>query len=298
LGVYRIAAGRFGARRLLEHLPTPRVRASLLRRELEQLERRAPAAIRLSRPLCKALQLAKAARDHELAKGEASREALRIVSYAAQARLPSSRRGPFVLVSVSGPDGVGKTTLARALQGFLEQEVGVPATYHWTRLGCSPPLDLIRALASQALDSAGRLRSDPAAGITPRFVDRSVLGERPRALRAWGCVLAADLLARLWARHARSRMAGGIHIFDRHAIDGVADLEAMYAVADARWLARLAPRPDVRILFRDGGPEAIGYAPYEAVADALLTPRDSIDVLVDHAAGEVLKPYVQTRERT
>jgi hypothetical protein len=298
LGVYQIAAERFGARRLLEQLPSPRVRANLLRRELAQLERRAPAAIRLSRPLCKALQLAKTARDHELAKGEASREALRIVSYAARAQLPSSRRGPFVLVSVSGPDGVGKTTLAHALQGFLEREVGLPVAYHWTRLGSSPFLDLIRALASEALDSAARLRGDPAAGVTARVVDRSVLAERPLALRAWGCVLAAELLARLWARHARCRMAGGIHIFDRHAIDGVADLEDVYAVAAARWLARLAPHPDVRILFRTGGPGAVVYAPYEAVADALLTPRDSIDVLVERAAGEVLKPYVRTRERT
>jgi hypothetical protein len=298
LGVYRMAAERFGARRLREQLPSSRVRASLLRRELERLERRSPAAFRLSRPLCKALQLAKTVGDDELPRGEASREALRIVSYAAQARLPSSRRGPFVLVSVSGPDGVGKTTLARALQDFLEREVGVPAAYHWTRLGSSPPLDLIRGVASQALDSAARLRRDPAAGTRLRCVGRSILHERPRALRAWRCLLAADLLVRLWARHALCRMTGGIHIFDRHAIDGVADLEAMYGTADARWLVRVAPRPDVRILFRDGGPDAMGYAPYEAVADALLTPRDPVEVLVDCAAREVLKPYVQARERT
>jgi hypothetical protein len=298
LGVYGLAAERFGARGLRQQLPSPRVRASLLQRELEQLRRRSPAAIRLSRPLCKALQLAKTAGDRELSKGEASREALRIISYAAQARLPSSRRGPFVLVSVSGPDGVGKTTLAHALQDFLEREVGVPAFYHWTRLGSSSALDLIRALASLSIDSAARLRRDPAAGIRSRCVGRSDLHARPGALSAWGCVLAAELLARLWARYARCRMTGGIHIFDRHAIDGAADLEAMYAIADARWLVRLAPRPDVRIMFRTGGPDAAGYAQYERAADALLTPRNPVEVLIDRAAREVLRPYVQPGERT
>ena len=153
-GLYGVAAERFGARDLRAKLPSPELHGLLLRRELERAANRSAAPIRLSKPLWKGLHLAKTAADSGLSTRAKLAELSRIVFFAFQTKLPSVRNGPFVVVSLSGPDGAGKTTLAHVLQDFLEHEVAVSASYHWLRVGTSRWLDFARSAAESLLRNA------------------------------------------------------------------------------------------------------------------------------------------------
>ena len=153
--LYRVAAERFSAGDLRRRLPSPKLEGRVLRRELERASRQPSAPIRLSKPLWKGLHLAKTRKDRGLSRGAILRELSLVVFFAFQTKLPSIRNGPVVVVSLSGPDGAGKTTLARALQDFLEDEVGVSARYHWLRLGSSSWLDFMRSAGLSLVGAAG-----------------------------------------------------------------------------------------------------------------------------------------------
>jgi hypothetical protein len=306
LAVYRIAAERSGALSFAEALPTSQLRGRVVRRELQRSTRCTSAPIRLSKPVWKAMHLAKTLADPNLSTVAKIRELAAVVSFAVGAKMPSQRNGPPLVVSVSGPDGAGKTTLARGLQELLEHEVGVTAWYHWGRLGTSPGLDLIKTTGASVLNAA---RGQHATAVTTSSDGRKLLLARHQRLgRAWCYVLVADFLGRLYARRIQCRIVGGIHIFDRDAIDAAVDLETVYRFPNARLVVSLAPRPAVQMLIEPSDHSDPSVAPpptarqdarlvapyrrYESCADALLTAHEPLDSLMDIAARLVLTSYV------
>lgn len=165
-------------------------------------------------------------------------------------RRPRPRR-PRV-VALSGIDGSGKSTQARALQSALSG-LGYDVEIAWAPLGSSP---LLRAVFLPLRDALGRLRSlqptpagdaESESGLVPNA--GSVIRDRsPLAHRVWTTLMAlanASFHARTAARVAA---AGRVVIFDRYVLDSRVRLRFLYgrdrsyAVQDA--LVRLlSPRP-------------------------------------------------------
>ena len=138
---------------------------------------------------------------------------------------------------------------------------------------------------------------------------KTVLRERPRLRTAWSYVLLADLLTRLWAKRIRCGMVGGIHIFDRYAIDAAVDLEVMYGFRNARSAVKLAPSPTVQVLIKPAAEVVRSQSPYSAVfhdhvsvlelyerygaaVDAVLTAREPIESMLDGTARLVVTSFV------
>ena len=307
--LYAVAAERFAARGLRATLPTPELGSRLLRRAIERASRRSSPPIPLSRPLCKALQLAKTTADPSLSAGAMLRELSLVLLFTARAKLPSIRTGPLFVVSLSGPDGAGKTTLARALQQFLEHEVGLSASYHWQRLGTSRALESLR-IASAPLLRAGTQSAAEGTAMSAPAGRKIFLRRRPKLREAWSYALLADFLLRLWAEHIHCRIRGGIHIFDRYAIDAAVDLEEIYDFSSAPLSVALAPSPTVQILLKPVGasngsapsspvPSADErlvrrYGQYEHAVDAVMEAKQPLESLLDRAARLVMTSFVRS----
>jgi energy-coupling factor transporter ATP-binding protein EcfA2 len=288
--LYGIAAEMFSATRLHAALPTPEVKAGLLSRELDRSRRRSSAPIRLSKPVLKGMHLGKALADQRLSWREKLSEVSRVVYFAAETKLPQVRNGPLVVVSVAGPDGAGKTTLTRALQAFLEGEVGVSVRYHWLRLGTSTWLDLARGKAASLFGLIGGEGHAAQATLAPGH-RKTLLQSRPRLRAAWCWVLVADFLVRRYAETTRSRLVGGIHIFDRDSTDAAVDLELLYRFRHAHVAVLLAPRPTVQILLTPFGDDGL-YRRYEDCADVVITEREPLESLLDRTAPLVIRSLV------
>ncbi len=286
LEIYRVAADHAGADALLASMPRSRSSVPRLVARSACATNRLPLGV--PRTVAKTLQVAKSLRNQEAPARERISEAVRVSAFAARAKLPSVRRGPWLAVAVSGPDGAGKTTLAAALEAFLREEVGVCVDRHWSRFGSSRPLEFARRITTPLVMSR-------CAGVAPHE-RKQFLAERPRLRVAWGRVAAADAMVRLWARRARCRVAGGIHIFDRDAIDTEIDLAMMYGMQMPAWAAALAPRPSVQILLVprvSSDLSGLLYARRRTSADVLLVAHAPLEELVAAAARRLLAAYVE-----
>jgi len=153
------------------------------------------------------------------------------------------RSQPGALYAISGVDGSGKTTQARALHDAFEQ-CGVRTECVWSRPGSSP-------LVAGALRVARRMRRHPEAveDRARREAERARRFRQPWARALWPWIVGADLslavLVRIWPR----LWLGRVVVADRYVLDALADLAARLddpgvwahpAVRLARWLA---PRP-------------------------------------------------------
>jgi hypothetical protein len=297
LALYRSAADRFGAVSFREALPASQVRGRLLRRELARSTQPGTAPVPLSKPLWKAMHAVKTLSDRDLSTAAKVCEVSAVAWFAVGAKIPSQRNGPFLAVSVSGPDGAGKTTLARGLQQWLEQDPSLKASYHWERIGTSRALDLLKtAGAAIRGGGSGRERSRPP---TASDETKLFLQAHPHVRRAWSYVLLADFLGRRYVQRIHGRMVGGIHILDRDAIDAAVDLESIYCFPNAALAVALAPRPAVQLLIEPasaasaaGFPAAAAYRDYAARADAVMTAHEPLGSLIDSAGRLVLRSLV------
>jgi hypothetical protein len=265
------------------------VKAAVVSRELKRSRRRSSAPIPLSKPVLKGMHLAKTVADQRLSPREKLRELSRVLYFAADTKLPQVRNGPLVVVAVSGPDGAGKTTFARALHASLEGEAGVSIRYHWLRVGTSTWLDLAREKAALLLGLIGG--NGRAWAPLPPGSRKMFLETRPRARTAWCCVLVADFLVRRYAEWVRARLVGGIHIFDRDATDAAVDLELLYRFRHASLAVRLAPRPTLQILLEPPQGDHL-YRRYEDCADIVLTAREPLETLLERTAPLVVRSLV------
>jgi hypothetical protein len=290
LAVYGVAAERFAGRDLCQALPAPELGSGLLRRAAERAAGASSPPLRLSKTLCKALQAAKTGRDPRLSGGAKARELSALANAAVRCKMPAGRNGPVTTVSLSGPDGAGKTTAARALQEFLQTEVGVAASYHWLRPGSSRGLEIIRPVGLRLFGAAERERSGASPGSR-----KTLLNSRPRLREAWCWVLLSDYVFRLLLEHIRCRLAGGIHIFDRYALDAAADLEGTYGFSNASLAVRITPSPTVQILItgRTGElPEH--YDRYGGLASATVPERAPLKRTVTDVARLALEVFVES----
>jgi thymidylate kinase len=289
-----------------------RVRASsfFLDRYAGRLRARGGAFPRpLSKIVSKTLQLAKTGADTQLSARQKAAEIAEVLRSTLSIKAHSLRpAGKSVIVSVSGLDGSGKTTIAKGTQRLLVDEFDFPASYHWIRAGSSPVLEALKTTAEAV---AGAPRADTTEAreresVAPR---KAFLGRHQRLRAAWGRVVLADFLIRLWGRALAARASGGVHIFDRFSDDAVIDVAADYGLDPSGWLSRLGPHPDLRIVLqvdpeesrrRSLTPALNGYlgvaAPiYEALAHSAhlrLNGLEPIDRLVETSTSAIVSKVV------
>ncbi|MDQ3877267.1 MAG: hypothetical protein M3290_02790 [Actinomycetota bacterium] len=175
---------------------------------------------------------------------------------------------------LSGPDGSGKTFAAKRLQEALS-ESGFTTEYHWQRLGSSPFLELLKRPLGPRREPSAVDRGPTRSAQTD---ESHVLRRHPALDRVWSGVVALDYVARLWLIVVRARIKGGIHLFDRFAVDAAVDLRAMYGSRFSSMILKASPHPNVSILILPPGESeetgAGDYARYQNRFDAILVrPR-------------------------
>ena len=237
---YRAAAGALGINTLLGGLPaTSGTLPIFLMRELHRVTS-SSSPFELSKYACKAMHVKKTFQDHHLELGRKVTEVTDVIGYTLLVQSRKIRSGKAFIVSLSGPDGSGKTTLARGLQTELAGRFGTPAYSQWVRPGSSNTLEMLRGLGAIVMRSQGR-RLQPSRR-------KEALKDRKSLQRLWASVVTADYVLRAWARTLRARAAGGIHIFDRYTIDAVADITGDYNICLPKWARLLMPQADLEVL--------------------------------------------------
>jgi thymidylate kinase len=147
---------------------------------------------------------------------------------------------PGLLISLSGIDGTGKSTLARRIQGFLSSEYGIASRYLWCKFG-DHPLGRYRHMLPAWRPSGVKAAEarKPADALPPWF-------------KLYGQVMLAFHLAQIALVVKGALGCGQAVICDRYVYDTMVDLkqELRYpmhrarAVLDAAWI----PRPDASFL--------------------------------------------------
>ena len=170
-----------------------------------------------------------------------------------------------MLVTLSGLDGAGKSTLAEALKASLEK-TGVPAViFHMNKqvgiYACA------RSLRDAFLRAVRLRRPEPRAAP----VDRDGFSAKPgrakamlleirrriiwnKELRRW--VDLGDLVAFLVYRLYAERVRGQVLIMDRYFYDRLTDIADGRHWRYLRWFSRITPVPDVPILVEVSPEEA------------------------------------------
>jgi hypothetical protein len=149
-----------------------------------------------------------------------------------------------VLVTFSGLDGAGKSTLIGALRQALEERRHPVVVLHMDRdVGTYA---ILRGARDRLTPARGR-RAGP--GRWRRMRDAVVWG---RGLRR--VLFPMDVLLFLCHRLYHERLRGRVLITDRYFYDSLVDVADGRRWAHLRWLARLAPTPSIAV-FVAVGPE-------------------------------------------
>jgi len=204
----------------------------------------------------------------------------RLASWGVRKIAASVPRRPKV-VTLSGLDGSGKSSQVRALNSLLEQ-LGVAVVVEWKPLGHNRSIRAVRKIVKQALARAR--------GLNPAELDRikqpgrslvagvnpALLGGRQRPLltHVWAtvvCVASAGHYRIVALRHAGS---GRVILFDRFALDTVAQLRFFYGPERSFWFQRavvraLAPKPCAAWLLDVPGEVALARKPEQYDLDQL-----------------------------
>lgn len=202
-------------------------------------------------------------------------------------------QGPGFTVALIGPDGAGKTTVARRLDGLLP----APVTYIY--MGVNPASSnrlLPTTRIVHAVRRARGARPDTTGPRDAREPDPAARGRARRVARtARSFLRLGNRLAEEWHRAllaAAHRRRGSIVVFDRHFF---ADYYA-YDVARERrrsaarrlhgfLLARLYPRPDL-VVYLDAPAEVLHERKGEGTLESLARRRAEYLEL-----GRVLEPF-------
>ena len=250
------------ARNLGDVTALPHVQTDRCRRRLRGLHRRW-AARRLNRPerlpfpagfvFSKALFFAKTLGDRTELCGGRVRSALYHLLTGTRLKLRLQAQQRF-LVSFSGIDGSGKSTVARAVQRALEQ-CGIRTRYVWSRGGSSGLAGTLVAGGKRLLGTFSPPPEDLPRGATPAFIEtrRAELFRRPLVRALWPWLVLIDL-AWTYTRKVRlPLLLGRVVLCDRYVADAVAELgsrlrhQAVPNTLPARLLRMLSPKPDAAI---------------------------------------------------
>lgn len=142
----------------------------------------------------------------------------------------------FFVVAVSGPDGVGKTTLIRGVSELLELSE-VKHEVKWTRLGSSPWLDYIR----KKLGILKRKSNSPAQNNCNKktHLEKSTVK---------GIFYFFNLLIEIYISYFLAMLKRRLIVFDRYTLDALADLYLIHGLKSykiLRFLAYFAPKPHI-----------------------------------------------------
>ncbi len=228
-----------------------------------------------------------------------------------------------MLVTLSGLDGAGKSTLAHALRSRLEKN-GIPATiFHMNKdVGLYAYLRKTRdavkrlILLPQPQESAEQVpthsvvdtKSESHAGsVKATFVEvrRRVIWNK--SLRRW--IDLWDLGTFLFYRLFIERSRGRVLIMDRYFYDRMADIADARRWSYLRWFCRITPVPDVPVFVRVAPEEAyarkgeysvesmtrrseIYEEIFSWIPGAIFLPNDAFD-----AAADSLEQIVSNRMR-
>lgn len=206
------------------------------------------------------------------------------------ARRSLGRRSPSVGVALSGVDGSGKSTVARAVARDLER-LGVPCTVVWTRPGMR-----IAWLAPVARSAKRLIREDAEPGVlrVAADPDRVLRSRRGVIGRIW-----LTLVTRSFVRDVRrrTRRATGVILYDRHLLDALVTLSFAYrgvnleshrrrvrrSMPDVRASYYLAARPEAAVARKPGDP--IGEAAVRRQLEAYATELDAMPEVAILDAG-------------
>lgn len=151
------------------------------------------------------------------------------------------------LITLSGPDGIGKSTQARLLVSRLRSE-GHAARTFWFRPGYSRELDRARALV--------RSFSKKALPTVEQKEARERVFRRPGVSRAWVAMALGDSAVQLGAKVRYWLARGEVVVCDRYLFDASLDLELRFPDQRARvrrfvqLLTAFCPRPDRALLLK------------------------------------------------
>ena len=276
-----------------------------LQAQLEQVVRRSPAAwkrlerlrsgvigdlpLDLSYWFCKRLYYRKILADPTRSATGRWRDAFLTLVWGI--RLKSRvRPQPGMVVSLSGPDGSGKTAHAAALADALRL-CELKVDYVWSRGGSTGLAALAgrvrRALGPRDGVSSGTATAD---SITRR---RQRLAN-PLVRFVWAWMVAADQIATAWWRVWLPARLGRIVVADRYAYDTAVEMDASLP-NDAVWsrraidvMVRLTPRPDLPYLLRVSPEAARARKPEECWHAGLERERRAYGALAARFSMETL----------
>ena len=195
----------------------------------------------LSYAFCKRLYYRKILRDPARERTERARDVAATLIWGI--RLKSGLRPqPGMIVSLSGPDGSGKTTQAETLVAALRQ-CEIRADYLWSRGGSTGLLGLASRLRQRLTGS------DRSAGSADAITRRRARLRHPAARFAWAWLVAIDQLGTYWLKAALPAKRGRVIVADRYLYDAAVEMnaslhgEARWSRLAARALLALGPRP-------------------------------------------------------
>lgn len=212
-----------------------------------------------------------------------------------------------MLITLSGLDGAGKSTLAEALKSSLDRD-GLPAViFHMNKdVGLYAYVRNLRdaikawvrtAAQTKAAETAPKASSPPEASGAKRTlleIRRRIIWNKP--LRRW--VDLGDLALFLAYRLYIEKFRGRVLIMDRYFYDRLADQADGRRWKYLRWFSGLTPIPDVPVLVEVSPEEAFGRkgeysiesmtlrrANYRKIfswiPDSVILPNDELDTAVD-----------------
>lgn len=204
--------------------------------------------------MSKRLFLAKMWRSPDRAPRQRLKDIVVHVVYGTRRRM-GIRSQPGAVYAISGLDGSGKTTQARALRDAFEQ-CGLRVDYVWGRPGSSSfvagMMRLVRGARGHPVEGEDR---------AAREIARARRFHQPWVRALWPWVVGLDLtmiaITRIWPR----LWLGRVVVADRYVLDALADLAArlggtgVWRHPAIRLASRLTPRPRVAFLL-ELSPEA------------------------------------------
>lgn len=199
-----------------------------------------------------------------------------------------------MLITLSGLDGAGKSTLAEALKAKLEKSGTPAAIFHMNK---DVGLYAFLRSARDALTS-GKAKTELPATDAERARRRGLLARIVwnKSLRRW--VDVGDLATFLVRRFYIEKIRGRVLIMDRYFYDRLADQADGRRWTYLRWFARITPAPDVPVFVEVSPNEAFArkgeysiesmtqrrahYATiFSWVPTSIVLVNDQLDVAVD-----------------